>query len=61
VRHRLTHRGAEKRAERERQVGLDQEDAAARWLADHDPPAELRVPKSASKSKHLHRWRQRKA
>jgi hypothetical protein len=50
----------EKRAERERQVGLDPEDAAARWLADHDPPAEPGVPKSASKSKLLHRWRRRR-
>ena len=59
LRHRLTHRGAEKRGEREREVGLDPDDQAARWLAENDPPPEPKMPKSASKSKHVHRWRQR--
>ena len=40
LRHRLTQRGAQKRAERERQVGVDPEDDAARWLAEHDPKPE---------------------
>jgi len=59
VRHRLTHRGAEKRGERERQVGLDADDDAGRWLAQNDPPPEPEPPRSAAKSKNLHRWRRR--
>jgi hypothetical protein len=55
----LTSRGAAKRAERERAVGLDPEDDAARWLEEHDPPPPPATPKSAAKSKELHRWRQR--
>jgi hypothetical protein len=39
MRPRLTHDGARRRGERERQVGLDPEDEAARWLEDADPPA----------------------
>jgi hypothetical protein len=54
----LSPRSVEKQRERERNVGLDQEDEAARWLAEHDPPPETKTPKSASKSKTLHRWRQ---
>ena len=58
MRHRLTHRRAQKRADRERQAGLDPDDAAARWLQERDPEPEPAAPKSASKSKQLHRWRQ---
>jgi hypothetical protein len=61
VKHRLTHGGAQKRAEREREAGLDPDDAAARWLQEHDPEPAPAAPKSASKSKNLHRWRQRPA
>jgi hypothetical protein len=56
----LTSRGAKKLAERERQVGLEEEDAAARWLAEHDPPPEPTLPKAARKSKTLHQWRRRR-
>ena len=54
----LTTRGVKKLTERERTVGLEDDDEAARWLAEHDsvpPPA---TPKSTHKSKLLHRWRQ---
>jgi hypothetical protein len=43
--------------ERERTVGLDPEDDAARWLEEHDPKPAPEVPKRAYKSKTLHRWR----
>lgn len=54
----LTSRGVRKLTERERTVGLEANDETARWLNEHDrkpPPA---PPKSAHKSKLLHRWRQ---
>ena len=54
-----TSQAAKKLGERERTVGLDPEDDTARWLDEHDPPPPPRVPKAASKSKVLHRWRQR--
>lgn len=56
----LTSKGAKKLGERERTVGLDPDDEATRWLDEHDPPAPPKVPKSASKSKVLHQWRQRR-
>ena len=58
---RLTSEGARKLGEREREVGLDPDDDAARWLAENDPRPEPSPPKSAHKSKGLHRWRQRQS
>jgi hypothetical protein len=57
----VSERRAKKQGEREREAGLDPEDAAARWLAEHDPNPEPATPKAAGKSKELHRWRQRRA
>jgi hypothetical protein len=51
---------AKRRGERERQVGLDSEDEAARWLEKHDPPPAAPESKSRFKSKELHRWRERR-
>jgi hypothetical protein len=53
----LTSRGALKRGERERAVGVDPEDEAARWLAEHDPKPLPPEPKAARKSKAVHRFR----
>jgi hypothetical protein len=59
TRKRLTRRGAEKLGERERALGVDADDDAARWLAEHDPPPAPKEPKAARKSKVLHQWRRR--
>jgi hypothetical protein len=47
-----------KLSERERATGLDPEDDASKWLQEHAPPPPPAVPKGATKSKALHRWRQ---
>lgn len=57
----LTSRGARNLSERERLAGLDPSDEAARWLAEHDAEPAPAPPKSARKSKALHRWRRRRA
>ena len=57
----LTSEGARRLGEKERATGLDPEDEAARWLSAHDPAPPPATPKSAGKSKHLHRWKQRRA
>jgi hypothetical protein len=56
----ITSRGALKWGERERTVGVDPEDEAARWLEEHDPPPPEPEPKAAKKSKAVHRFRQRR-
>ena len=55
----ITSRGALKRGERERAVGVDPDDDAARWLEEHDPKPPPPEPKAAKKSKAVHRFRQR--
>jgi hypothetical protein len=55
----LSTRGAKKLGERERALGIDADDEAARWLQEHDPKPEPASSKSLFKSKELHRWRQR--
>jgi hypothetical protein len=57
----LTSRGIQRLSERERAVGVDPDDSAARWLADNAAPPAPELPKAARKSKALHRWRQRQA
>jgi hypothetical protein len=47
-----------KLSERERATGIDPDDDAAKWLQERDPPPPPAVPKAATKSKALHRWRQ---
>jgi hypothetical protein len=51
-------RRVEKMREREQSVGLEPDDAAAKWLEENTPKEVLPPSKSAKKSKTLHRWRQ---
>jgi hypothetical protein len=53
----LTERGVKRMIERERSVGLDPDDPGAQWLAENDKQPTPPPPKSASKSRALHRWR----
>ena len=59
MKRRLTSRGVARMRDREANVGLDHEDEAAKWLAENDPPAPPKTPKSAKKSVTLHRFKQR--
>jgi hypothetical protein len=52
-------RAAQRRGERERAAGLEPDDEAGRWLAEHDPPPAPAAPKAAHKNKALHQWRRR--
>lgn len=47
--------------EREQTLGIDPEDDAARWLAEHDPKPPPAAPKAARKSKLLHQFRNRRS
>jgi hypothetical protein len=55
----LSRRRVEKVTERERNLGVDADDEAGRWLAENDPKPPPPTPKSAKKSKTLHRWRRK--
>jgi hypothetical protein len=50
-----------KMREREAKVGLDVEDEAALWLAEHEPKLPVDEPKAARKSKLLHQFRNRRS
>ena len=54
----MNRKRAQRMAQRERNVGLEPDDDAAKWLAEHAPQPEPQRPKAASKSKTLHRFRQ---
>ena len=54
----LKSNSVKKLSERERATGIDPEDDASKWLQERDPPPPPAVPKAATKSKALHRWRQ---
>ena len=56
----LSRQRVERMREREASVGLEPEDDAARWLAEHDPPPPTDESKSRRKSKLLHQFRNRR-
>jgi hypothetical protein len=51
-------RRVEKMREREQSVGLDPDDAAAKWLEENAPMEVPEPPKSALTSQLLHQWKQ---
>jgi hypothetical protein len=57
---RLTPQGVARMRKREASVGLEPDDDAAAWLAEHDPAPPPKPPKSVKKSVTLHRFRQRR-
>ena len=57
----ISKRRVEKMREREARVGMDPDDEAARWLAEHDEPPPADESKRSRKSKLLHQYRNRKA
>ena len=57
----LSRQKVERMREREATVGLDSEDAAARWLGENDAPPPPAAPKSLGKNKRLHQWRRRQS
>ena len=56
----LTPRGVARMRAREATVGLEPDDAAAEWLAEHDPPEPPKTPKAGKKSVSPHRFKQRR-
>lgn len=54
----LTRQGVERMRKREASAGMEPDDEASKWLAEHDPPPAPKESKSAFKSKALHRWKQ---
>jgi hypothetical protein len=52
------HPSQRRRLERERTMGLDPTDDAAKWIEQNDAAPPPPGSKSSRKSKTLHRWRQ---
>jgi hypothetical protein len=57
----LTGEAARRLAERERAAGLDPDDEAARWLAEHDAAPPPAPSKSSRKLATFHRWQRRQS